>query len=228
MQEKFAKEISWDHDREQFLIDRAKFYKVGCIVLALIAVSEGLGITAIMPLTQIETHYIRVDNVTGVIDTYKQPDIGTLSDNEIIREAMFKKYIRICEEYHYETAQEDSKHCNMFNEAGVGSRYAAYVDRSNPMSPSNLYDRNASVRVMFKSSSRITDYANVYSVRYLKQVIWKDSSKPVEISHWVATVSFKFTNEPSKDVDLEINPLNMLVYEYRNDPESVNKPGVKP
>jgi type IV secretion system protein VirB8 len=75
---------------------------------------------------------------------------------------------------------------------------------------------------------------NVVLVRYWKEVERGASERPV-ITHWAATLVFKYSGAPMAEKDREVNPLGFQVTEYRNDPDAVpadeaapNAPPVQP
>ncbi len=87
------------------------------------------------------------------------------------------------------------------------------------MSPINVYGPYGKVQVRIKSTSFIRP--EVALVRYTKQVE-RGADKP-EITHWAATVVFKYSGAPMAESDRAINPLGFQVTEYRNDPDVLPK-----
>ncbi|MDD9333972.1 MAG: type IV secretion system protein, partial [Bartonella sp.] len=61
----------------------------------------------------------------------------------------------------------------------------------------------------------------VGQVRYYRTVRNNDNNKEF-ITHWVATLTFEYTNAPISVQNRLINPLGFIVNEYRTDPEVVN------
>ena len=87
----------------------------------------------------------------------------------------------------------------------------------NPLSPINVYGDMAKVKIRISGSSFIK--SNVLLVRYVREVERPGADRP-EVSHWAATVIFKFSGSPMSEKDRRINPLGYQVLEYRVDPDA--------
>jgi type IV secretion system protein VirB8 len=73
------------------------------------------------------------------------------------------------------------------------------------------------VEISILSTSFIKPH--VALVRYIKKV--ERGNDAPEITHWAATVVFRYSSAPMKARDREINPLGFQCIEYRNDPDSM-------
>ena len=95
-------------------------------------------------------------------------------------------------------------------------KYFAEFNPKNPQSPLNVYGAYAKVKIDIQSTSFINP--NVALVRYTRKVE-RGLDQP-QISHWAATITFKYLGAPMKEKDRGINPLGFQVSEYRNDPDA--------
>ena len=72
------------------------------------------------------------------------------------------------------------------------------------------------MKVRIKSTSFIKD--NIALVRYTKEVE-RGLDQP-QVTHWAATIVFKYSGAPMAEKDRATNPLGFQVLEYRNDPDT--------
>jgi type IV secretion system protein VirB8 len=215
------KQDEWDIDRWQWAKDRIRWLSIACAGFFIISVSEGIGIGALLPLKEFVPEIHIVDKSTGIVDVYKKPELGIISERENVTEGMMKRYIRLREEYAYETAQESFDRTNFFNDEAQTKIYSDYASPSiNKFAPTNVYGNKANIKIQFKNCTKLTDYSNVWMCRYLQQVNWKDGKEP-EISHWSSTVTFKVLGFPSTQVEREFNPFGISVNDYKHVREDV-------
>lgn len=223
MQNKRNQMTDWDHDRWAWALSRIRLLTILLAVVTLIAVSEGFGIAAMMPLKEIVPEIHVVDKSTGIVEIYKKPEISEIAERENVIESTLKKYLRLREEYLYEIAGENFDKCNLFNDDNQKKIYSAFAVTSNPNAPINVYGKKANVKLQFKNCVALTGFSHVWQCRYLRQVNWYGSKMP-EVSHWSATVSFEYLGFPAKSEEREINNFGMQVHDYRIDREDVVKP----
>ncbi|UVW30686.1 virB8 family protein [Massilia sp. H6] len=209
---------SWETNR---LIHAEKSKKLAWCVAAIaggIAFVCAIAIVGLTPLKQTELRIVRVNETTGSVDVLNEiPDARTTYD-EAINRYFAGQYIRFREGYSRKLADEYYASVGIMSAGAEQRRYGEGFNPKNPLSPLNVYGHNARVKVHIKGYSFLKK--DVVLVRYWKEVERSASEKPA-VTHWAATVVFKYSGAPMAEKDREINPLGFQVTEYRNDPDTV-------
>lgn len=212
----FEEAKSWETTRTEQAARAARigFWvgAVGCVV----GLAGVIAVAGLTPLKQTELRVIRVDNATGIVDVVNSLSDGKQSYDEAVNKYFIQWYVRYREGFSKDLAEEYYYSTGLMSGQIEQQRYFDSFNPKNPRSPINVYGQYAKVKVQVKSTSFISP--NVALVRYTK-AIERGSDKP-EISHWAATVTFKFLKAPMSERDRAINPLGFQVLEYRNDPDS--------
>lgn len=180
-------------------------------VLTVIAVT---GLAAMGPMTRVVPYVIRADQSTGVVDI-----VSALTDQKTNYDASMNKffvqrYVRFREGYSNKLASEFYNNVGLMSSTSEQQRYFAWFNPKNPMSPLNVYQAFANVKITIKSTSFIKP--DVALVRYVKEI---ERGGDKSVSNWAATVTFTYVKAPMKEKDREVNPLGFQVLEYQNDPE---------
>lgn len=224
--EKYLDEArTWETDKVQALEDSKKTaWRVAAASGALAFVSV-FAVATLTPLKTVEPYVIRVDNSTGIVDVVEAMKDGKTNYDEAMNKYFTQWYVRYREGYSKELAEDYYSNVGIMSVGLEQQKYFEWFNPKNPMSPINVYGPFAKVKVRIKSTSFIKP--NVALVRYTKE-IERGSDKP-QITHWAATITFKYSGAPMAEKDRAVNPLGFQVVEYRNDPdalapESVNLP----
>ena len=206
---------SWETDKLQQL-ERSRTIAwrvaVGSAVLAVAAV---LALAALTPLKRVEPFVIRVDNSTGIVDVVQTLKDGNTTYDEAMNKYFTQWYVRYREGYSRELAPDYYTNVGLMSVGLEQQKYFEYFNPKNPLSPLNVFGPYAKVRVRIQSTSFIKP--NVALVRYTKEVE-RGSDKP-QVSHWAATITFRYSGSPMSEKDRGVNPLGFQVMEYRNDPD---------
>jgi len=216
----FAESASWDADRvaQSRRTTRLALAVAGAGWLAVLALSGAL--MALMPLKRVEPFVVRVDNTTGIVDVVPVYH-GTVGVQEAVTRYLLTHYVTVCERFNFATAESDYEECGAFHTAQRNQAWYALWNPTNPDSPLNLYKDGTTVRAevssvsFFKRASGVGDLAQV---RYVK------AKKPAggaqeEITHWIATLQYAYT-DPSADPKIRgWNPLGFKVVDFRPEPE---------
>lgn len=160
---------------------------------------------------------IRVDNSTGIVDVVKSIEGGKTNYDEIVNKYFTQWYVRYREGYSKELAEDYYTNVGIMSIGLEQQKYYEWFNPKNPLSPINIYGSYAKVKIGIKGTSFIK--SNVALVRYTKS-IERGLDKP-QITHWAATITFKYSGAPMREKDREINPLGFQVVEYRNDPDAI-------
>lgn len=181
------------------------------------AIASVFAVAAMMPLKEVEPFVVRVDNSTGIVDVVKALKDGKTNYDEVTNKYFTQWYVRYREGYSRDLAEEYYSYVGLMSGGLEQQKYAEWFNPKNPMSPLKVYGQFAKVKISVKSTSFIKP--NVALVRYTK-AIERGMDKPI-LTHWAATISFKYSGAPMKEIDREKNPLGFQVLEYRNDPDSL-------
>jgi type IV secretion system protein VirB8 len=209
---------SWETNR---LLLAEKSKKLAWSIAAVasgIAFVSVIAIVGLTPLKQTELRIVRVNNTTGAVDILNEIPNAKTSYDEAINRYFTGQYIRFREGYSRKLADEYYTSVGILSAGAEQRRYGEWFNPKNPLSPLNAYGENARVKVHIKSYSFLKK--DVVLVRYWKEIERGASERPV-ITHWAATVVFKYSGAPMAEKDREINPLGFQVTEYRNDPDTV-------
>jgi type IV secretion system protein VirB8 len=217
LKEYFDKARRFDQDR-MVSAERSKrlawFVAIVASVLACVSVAA---MAALTPLKTVEPFVIRVDNSTGIVDVVSAMASSAGSYDEEVTKYFAARYVRAREGYVWSEAEENFRTASLMSNAAEQQRFAAAYRGGNPESPQNVYGRSATSRIGIKSISLIN--RNVVSVRYTRTI---PRGEDVRTTHWVATITYSYTNAPISSSDRLVNPLGFVVSEYRADPEALN------
>lgn len=217
LKEYFDKARRFDQDR-MVSAERSKrlawFVAIVASALACVSVSA---VVALTPLKTVEPFVIRVDNSTGIVDVISAMSSVAGSYDEEVTKYFAARYVRAREGYVWSEAEENFRTASLMSNAAEQQRFAAAYRGGNPESPQNVYGRSATSRIGIKSISLIN--SNVVSVRYTRTI---RRGEYVRTTHWVATITYSYTNAPISSSDRLVNPLGFVVSEYRADPEALN------
>lgn len=215
--EQYLKEArSWESSKvEELTNSRKTAWRVAgvssaCALLACAAVAS------LAPLKTTEPYVIRVDNSTGIVDVLKPLEDGKTNYDEATNKYFVQWYVRYREGYSRELAESYYSYVGLLSNGQEQQRYYQGFAPQNPLSPLNVYGDTARVKVQIKSTSFIAP--NIALVRYTKS-IERGGDRP-QVTHWAATITFKYSKAPMKESDRSINPFGFQVTEYRNDPDA--------
>lgn len=207
---------SWETSRvEQLHREKRTAWAVatGSVILTFASV---VALAMLAPLKSVQPYVVRVDNATGSVDIVNGLVGGKTTYEEAVNKYFIQWYVRYREGYSRDLAEEYYYNTGLMSAPIEQQRYADLFSPKNPRSPLNLYGPYAKVRIRVKSTSFIQP--NVALVRYTKE-IERGADRPA-LTHWAATVSFRYTSAPMGERDRGINPLGFRVTEFRNDPDT--------
>lgn len=208
---------SWETDK---VIELTKSRRTAWWVASVAGGLAIMSVTAVVLLTPLKTtepFVIRVDNSTGIVDVVKTLKTGETNYDEAVNKYFVQLYVRHREGFNKETAAENYYSVGILSSANEQQKYQDFFTPKNARSPLNVYGQYAKVRISVKGVSFVK--SNVALVRYSRE-IERNGEKP-EVSHWAATVTFKYLGTPMAEKDRAFNPLGFQVVDYRSDPESL-------
>ncbi|ENG0237319.1 virB8 family protein [Burkholderia multivorans] len=194
-------------------------------------VAAGAGVFGLVSLfiawTSIRTAYIPpappevlvMDKTTGHVE----PLVSLKEVQESVDEAVTRHYItefmRCRENYTFDTAEDNYYCAAAFMSPQLQSQWAEYWDTANPKSPLNYYKNMATVKIDIGSITLNTNSdgaQDTASVRFTRIVKKNDQQ---EVTRWVATLAYKYVNQPTKEKDRRINPAGLQIRVYQVDPD---------
>lgn len=216
--EKYLQEArSWETDKVR---ESERSEKIAWRVAAAscaTAFAAVMAVAALMPLKTVEPYVIRVDNSTGIVDVVEALTDGETNYDEAMNKYFTQWYVRYREGYSKELTEDYYYNVGIMSSSLEQQRYYQFFNPNNPLSPLKVYGDYAKVKIRIKSTSFINP--TVALVRYTKEVE-RGLDKPA-VTHWAATLTFKYTKAPMAEKDRAINPLGFQVVEYRNDPDAL-------
>lgn len=207
---------SWETDRvRQSEKSRRIAWRIAALS-ATVALMSVIAVAMLAPLKSVEPFVIRVDNSTGIVDVVAGLADGQATYAEAINKYFAQSYVRYREGYSKELAEDYYHRTGLMSGSVEQQKYYQSFNPKNASSPLNIHGDYAKVRVRIKSTSFIRE--NVALVRYTQE-IERGSDRP-SVSHWTATITFRYASSPMSVQDRSFNPLGFQVTEYRNDPDS--------
>jgi type IV secretion system protein VirB8 len=149
--------------------------------------------------------------------------VGQAEMPETVARYFLDHYVTVCERFNFSTAESDYEECGAFNTPQRNQSWYSTWNKSNPLSPLNLYKDGTTVRAQVTS---VSFFARANGVTDLAQVRYMKAKRPSggteeQRSYWIANIQYSFS-EPSKDPKTRRwNPLGFKVIEFRPEPEAV-------
>lgn len=207
--------FSWEYDRFRSMKtsrNRAWFLAIAMVIVASLSL---LSMIIMLPLKEFQPYVITVDKSTGFIEITKGLKAGNLSQDEAITQSFLVQYITARESYLSATVKDNYRKVELFSEGNALRSYRSTWTRSNPDNPAVIYGDKTEVAIQIKSVAFLND--TTASIRFLRK---QQSQNGMErITHYVATIGFKYVERPEKTENRFINPLGFLVNTYRLDQE---------
>lgn len=143
--------------------------------------------------------------------------LRTLSDGKITYSqatdiAYLRKYIAYRESYDWEMIQDYYNATLLMSSAREGSIYAAFNGDSNKTSPVNVYKDK--IRVI-ATGGTISFVGGTALVSFSKKTIPMNGQPPLPVEYFVATISYRYENQPMDDRDRSVNVAGFKVLSYQ-------------
>jgi type IV secretion system protein VirB8 len=213
-----AEARSWESDRNLQMRRSVRTAWTAAVIGAVLALAAIGALVGLTPLKQTELKVLRVNETTGAVDVVNALKDGKENYDEAVNKYFIQWYVRYREGYAKDLAEEYYYNTGLMSGGIEQQRYFDSFNPKNPRSPINVFGAYAKVKTKIKSTSFISP--TVALVRYTKE-IERGTDRP-QISHWAATVTFRYTAAPMSERDRGVNPLGFQVIDYRNDPDTGN------
>lgn len=224
LEQYFAEGATWDADT------RAQSRRSMKLALGVAGAGwiTALGLTGalvvLMPLKRLEPYVIRVDNTSGVVDVVPAY-AGHASASETVTRYLLNHYVTVCERFNFGTAESDYEECGAFHTAQRNATWYALWNPNNPASPLNAFKDGSGVRAQVTSISffeRGSGVSDLAQVRYIKAKRAAGSTQE-EVTHWIATVQYAYTDPSTTPRMRAWNPLGFKIMEFKAEPEVLNE-----
>lgn len=181
-----------------------------------VAALEALALAALTPLKSVVPYTILVDRQTGYVETVQALKPGLLSQDSAVTQAFLVQYVLARETFDATDLRENYRKVALWSVNDVRSQYQAFMERSNPASPVNLYPATTILSVTIKSVSLLTPTTAL--IRF--DTMRRDAGATTgEQRAYTAAVAFRYTGAPLRMEDRFVNPLGFQVTRYRRDEE---------
>ena len=214
-----------DFDAEKRAIEGrvGKWTRIAALVLAAIAIAQGIAITSLLPLKTVAPAIIRVDRLTGTYDTqvgFKALDANT-PENEATVRADLHNYVIAREGFALAKGEENYstvywRSCN--TERG---KWVAFMHPSNnPQSPIKTFTLSDVDQVNIASVSFLPTHSEQVrsaQVRFEKSRV--RNGLPTVTQRFVSTISYQYNadNIPRAVNDFRYNPFGFCATSYTRD-----------
>lgn len=203
---------------ETFLNEKRRTKWVAAALAISLLVNVGLvgAVLMLFPLVRTETVVVTVDKFTGNANVRSTIGTVTVSDEEIIAQALVHQYVRDRETY-FEPDQK--ARVNRVYRFSRGEAQKAllelYTEEDNPLNPMERFGEEYTIDVDIRS---IVMADNVGTVRFEKTLRGKGEERS---QLFVATVVFEFDRGTEREnKDRWENPTGFFVTRYRIDEEA--------
>lgn len=209
-----AEAKSWETDKLQALEKSKRTAWIITICSGVLAFLSVMAVAMLTPLKTAVPYVIRVNDVTGSVDVVNALVDGKTTYDETMNKYHVQWYVRWREGYSKHFVSDYYKNVGLTSSPTEQDKYSQGISPQNPESPLNVLGDKGTINITIKSTSFIK--SNVALVRYTKEI---RNGGPISLTHWAATVVFKYSGTPMSEQDRAINPLGFQVIEYRNDPD---------
>jgi len=210
---------SWaDSRKEQLEKSEAKAWRVSAISLGIVLIALIVSVSVIIKSYQPAPppEILVLDKSSGHVE----PLISLKEVQENVEDSVIRHYIsefiRCRENYTFDTAEEGYYCAAAFMSPQLQAQWGEYWDTTSPKSPMNYYKKDATIRAEINSMTvnPSSDAAPTVIVRFTRNIKHNNQN---EITHWVATIAYKFVNLPTSEKDRRENPLGLQVTVYQID-----------
>ncbi len=187
------------------------------IVMTLVALVAIGAVAMLAPLKKVVPYVIQVDRATGqtqLITAMSGQNPATYDAS--LKRHLIAQYVSNREGW-VPLAENEMVHAvNLMSSSEESTRFNQWFASTNPASPQKAFADVPFVKIEIRSISFIND--SVAQVRYT-QTVYQHAGQ-ASVGRYIATLTFRITNKPPLDADLQINPVGFEVTNYQTSPEN--------
>lgn len=190
---------------------------IGSLAVAAVAIAVAgwLAVTK----KEVQPFVMGLDYTTGEARQLVKVEERTQTWNETLDSAFIATYTRAREEFSDPTVEHNYETVRLFSSPEVFKEYQLWIHPDNPDSPIAKY-RTGIVDIQIRNISFIGKGAA--QVRYTRRV--KDSKGGTQPTYWIATIAYEYQKREMTIGARTINPLGMVIHDYRRDEEILQTP----
>lgn len=215
----YAEGGSWAQDQE---LGRARSARLAwglAGAATFVAVCLAIALVAITPLKTVVPYTLLVDRQTGHVEALEPLKAATISPDAALTRSFLAQYVIARESFAIDTLQGDYRKVALWSAGNARTAYVAGMQASNPSSPLNQLPRRAVLQTRIKSVSSLN--ASSAMVRF---ETWRADARDAAPSHWVAIVTYRYSDAPLDMESRLLNPLGFQVTRYRRNAEAAPLP----
>lgn len=210
---------SWDTDRVARAMTSARRAWAVAAFAGLLALLAILAVCFLTPLKTVENNLLVMDKSQGTIEPLQKVDVVTAKIDEIFTRKFISDFMLARENYTYDTAEINYYTAAAFMSPQLQVQWGNYYNPNNEHSPLSVYKNDTKVNINIKSiviHTKESGMQDVATVRFTKFVTKGDL---VTSRNYVATITYRYVNEPKEEKLLRINPIGFMITDYRVDAE---------
>lgn len=186
-----------------------------CVLIVVVAV-QAAALAVMLPMKEVVPYTVLVDRQTGYVETARGLELGSLSEDRAVVDAMLAQYVMARETFDPADFAERYDRVALWS---LGAARNEYVAQYQP-GADNVLDGLRPGTVVKVKVKRI-DVLTSETARVRFETERRDAGGPAIRTDWQALVSFRFTGQPMKQEHRLLNPLGFQVTGYRRDAEMI-------
>jgi len=215
----YNEQSALDYDSARsYLIEQSnkRAWMVTYVSLALIILLI-IAIILMLPLKETQLSIVKVDK-NGFVEITTQLNEEVISTNEALDKSFIQRYVKLKEQYYYETLNKDFETVQMFSSPKVSQDYMNQM-LNKETGRANVLQNNKEIEVKILSIVlHNKDDENIATVR-IETNLKEKNSNDVQSDIKVITLTYEYQNM-KQDASLRLeNPLGFIVNSYRVDEE---------
>ena len=221
----YAEARSWAVDSEHRQRKSNRIAWIIAAVATVIALLEALALVALTPLKQVVPYTLLVDRTTGYVQVLDGTQPQKVTPTAALTQSMLAQYVIARETFEINGLAEQYKKVSLWSGDTARRDYLALMPTNNPLSPLNIYPRNALVTTTIASVTPTGP--DTAQVRFITER--RDPGQAsAQRGWWAAQIRYRYSGEPMSLEDRLANPLGFQVIEYRRDQEAVPQQNAAP
>lgn len=209
---------SWESEVHRTLRASRLRAWIAAAIASAIAVLALAAVVILLPLKTYAPYVIEVDKTTGHLEVMRPLAPGAAAPDATITEASLVRWIIARETYDPADIRERFDEVSRLSADDALADYRRLWTPDAPTNPAIAFGWTTRVAVTVKAVSLLK--ADTAAVRYMLSRT-DDRTGVVSTSHWVAIVSFRYSDAPMRVRDRWANPLGFQVTGFRADQESL-------
>ena len=178
-----------------------------------------VGALSLLPLKEVQTHVIVVDQATGDMDRVVHVEPLSLAEEDAVVQALLVSYVDDRETYDLADSEARINAVLDRSHGDAAQTLRALWTRGSENYPIDVYGRDAHIDVVIKTVAQIEP--GVAQVRFTR-TLWRARDDREVTRAYTATVAYDFRPETEATLqDVWANPLGFVVTGYRIDAETL-------